>query len=288
MSKTIAFACRVVVMLAFLITIPLIALFGKSLPDVAETVWSYWKKPTQENNWPDAEEAPPFASQAVAAQPTDKALATAHSTDLAALASNTNHPTTSTASLQPNPSQPTAAPLTPYAPTANNWSNTQSTSPNTPPSHAGNQASYNAYANNTGSNLAGNIGTNTPYTNTAPIVSSPAPPYGSQPLAQTAVGQPAQNSDFEQISKRLQQLGATYYRLESWGNGQPLFRFQCRMAIVGSTGLTRQFEATHQDPAEAMRQVLRQIEVWQESQRTPHNVQPPTPTNVYNVPNSLR
>ena len=64
------------------------------------------------------------------------------------------------------------------------------------------------------------------------------------------------------VQDRLRELGATYYLLESWGNGQRMYRFCCKMAIGGSADYTRCFEATHGDPLQAMAGVLRQVETW--------------------------
>jgi hypothetical protein len=65
---------------------------------------------------------------------------------------------------------------------------------------------------------------------------------------------------FHAIQDRLRRLGATYYLLESWGNRDQVYRFYCKMAVGGSADYTRCYEATHADPLEAMRQVLRQVE----------------------------
>ena len=67
---------------------------------------------------------------------------------------------------------------------------------------------------------------------------------------------------FERIQQRLRRLGATYYLLEAWGSEDQLFRFHCRMALAGSPGATRHFEATDRDPFEAMSRVLREVEAW--------------------------
>lgn len=249
MSKSIAFACRVVVMLSFLIAIPLIALFGKSLPDVAETVWKYWKKPAQENAWVNAEEAPLFSPAAATPELPDGFPS---SQQQVALTSNTDNSTIPAAYLAPStPSQSMVPSPSPYV-------------PSTVPS--------NAYPPRGGEQR--------PFSDPGLVTTESAPAYASQPLvpmqtaSPTAVSQApgasqlppsSQDGEFQQISQRLQELGATYYRLESWGSGRPLFRFQCRMAIMGSSGLTRQFEATDQDPAQAMRQVLNQIEAWKQT-----------------------
>jgi hypothetical protein len=79
------------------------------------------------------------------------------------------------------------------------------------------------------------------------------------------VGAAETPSNADDIPKRLQQLGATYYVLEAWGNGEQLYRFYCKMAVVGSADYAQCFEATDSDPQQAMRRVLRQVEAWRET-----------------------
>ena len=70
------------------------------------------------------------------------------------------------------------------------------------------------------------------------------------------------------LQRRLQQLGATYYRLESWGNEGPRFRFECRVAFDRASACARHFEATDRDPMQAIAAVVRQVEAWVAAQRT--------------------
>jgi len=68
-------------------------------------------------------------------------------------------------------------------------------------------------------------------------------------------------SEFLEIQQRLQDLGSTYYRLETW-SGRSQFRFHCRMAVRENSHYSRNFEATDADPMAAMRKVLEQVERW--------------------------
>ena len=67
---------------------------------------------------------------------------------------------------------------------------------------------------------------------------------------------------FSQIQKRLRDLGAVYYRLETWGSTTPGFRFQCRVALGGHKGLSRHFEATDFGALASMEKVLAEVELW--------------------------
>ncbi len=67
---------------------------------------------------------------------------------------------------------------------------------------------------------------------------------------------------FQQIERRLRELGATYYLLETWGPNGEQYRFHCKMAIAGNPNYNRHFEATESDPIRAMRAALDQVEQW--------------------------
>ena len=255
MSKSIAFACRVVVMLTFLIAIPLIALFGKSLPDVAGTVWEYWQKPkAEENAWADAGEAPLYS-------PETAAKVSPHGPSGMPLATNglsSVNPATFIAPAE----QPGRASNPSVSPSRQSLSHLPYLRPN--------------MASNTTSPNAG--GTMPNANGTMPINTHVAPPYGNQPLAPQRITPspsstnrplplpstlpPAQQQTIEGIFARLKQLGAMHYQLEYWGNQPRLYRFECRMAVVGTQGLTQQFEATDPDQVKAAITVLRKVEAW--------------------------
>jgi hypothetical protein len=105
----------------------------------------------------------------------------------------------------------------------------------------------------------------TPAVQPQPLPVAP-PTLAIQPVAPVDAAQTAKASlDADDIPKRLKDLGATYYVLESWGNDQQLYRFYCRMAVAGSSDYTQCFEATDANPQQAMQRVLRQVESWHET-----------------------
>jgi len=67
---------------------------------------------------------------------------------------------------------------------------------------------------------------------------------------------------FTLMQSRLKELGATYTLLESWGSKGDLYRFYCKLAIGGNVNYTRYFEATDPDSFSAMAKVLQQVEAW--------------------------
>lgn len=67
---------------------------------------------------------------------------------------------------------------------------------------------------------------------------------------------------FAGLERRLRELGAAYYRLETWGDNGELYRFHCEMAIAGNPAATQHFEATERDALQAMGRVVQQVEDW--------------------------
>ncbi|MHC4399231.1 MAG: hypothetical protein ACYTG0_06105 [Planctomycetota bacterium] len=65
---------------------------------------------------------------------------------------------------------------------------------------------------------------------------------------------------FAYFQKRLRELGATYYLLETWGADGQYFRFHARIAMAGNPNFIRHFEATSPDALGAIAEVLRQVE----------------------------
>ncbi len=79
---------------------------------------------------------------------------------------------------------------------------------------------------------------------------------------------PDTSSDlFVAIQSRLQQLGAVYYLLETWGSDPPCYRFYARMAVGGNRNVTRHFEAVDHIPLRAMQRVLEQVERWKAAEQ---------------------
>lgn len=67
---------------------------------------------------------------------------------------------------------------------------------------------------------------------------------------------------FSVLERRLRELGATQYRLETWGADGGLYRFRCLMAVPERPTHNRYFEATDAEALRAMQRVLAQVERW--------------------------
>ena len=229
---------RALVMMAFLIAIPLVALFGTSLPDVIKAVkegrWptltgmaqaflsTHTPNPNQDQNRPqNAPDEPAKFKPAGDPLPTGTAA-------MLAIPANVN--TLAPAAPPINAAGPTDPP-----PMAPRWSAELTPRQTSAVVPAGYEAAID------------------PAAHAAPVT----PPAATTPKAA---------DPFLHTQKRLQELGATYYLLESWGGQQQLYRFYCKMAVGGNPNYTRYFEAIESDPLRAMSQVLGQVESWRAGQ----------------------
>jgi len=84
---------------------------------------------------------------------------------------------------------------------------------------------------------------------------------GESPLAVTSA-RVVSPDRLAEIQRELQRLGAEYYRLESWADERPVYRFFCRIEADSSGGGHRVFEATREDSLAAMEQVLADVQAW--------------------------
>jgi hypothetical protein len=98
-----------------------------------------------------------------------------------------------------------------------------------------------------------------------PTFSPPAPRVASEVSIQQvswerSQQQPPQN--FELLEQYLKTLGATYYRLEKWGNRGELFRFSCFVTPLEPHSYEKHFQAIGADAVTVMRSVIAEIEAW--------------------------
>ncbi|HUY87950.1 MAG TPA: hypothetical protein VMV10_04365 [Pirellulales bacterium] len=75
------------------------------------------------------------------------------------------------------------------------------------------------------------------------------------------------NDPFARGERRLRQYGATHYRLESWGDGGELFRCSANVALPNHRYGARHFEATAASPSQAIDRLLEKVEAWRAAQR---------------------
>ncbi|WP_144977974.1 hypothetical protein [Bremerella volcania] len=103
------------------------------------------------------------------------------------------------------------------------------------------------------------------------FASPPSDPIQDLPLPSNRLTAPASqpsgliSQGTQDIQAELDQLGANYYRLESWGSSPRVYRFHCTVAIkIGQSEYSQRFEATAENPEAAMRQVHTDVQAWHE------------------------
>lgn len=95
------------------------------------------------------------------------------------------------------------------------------------------------------------------------VLRAQEPERNPQKLEANAEGLPA--ITWKEAQHRLTRIGATRYRLETWGS-QGQFLFSCSVPLKSNTGLNRHFEARAEDPMHAVALVLDEIEHWKQTQ----------------------
>ncbi len=86
-------------------------------------------------------------------------------------------------------------------------------------------------------------------------------PADAGPTGNSAGKTPPPSPDsFKQIERRIQDLGATYYRLEADGTGTEPYHFCCMVSMAGDANHIHRYEARDSDPLRAMEKVLHEVE----------------------------
>jgi len=262
-QSSAAVACRAMVMVACLVGLFGAALFGTELPDLVKGLLAgHWPAGTNTAN-ELASEAPPFGSPLSSQReswPADGPNNAFGWPDRSPREATTVTDATGQAvpevfhDVEMN-RRPAAGGMAPMA------------SPRGVPRTGAVQASYESWAGQP-SDKPGTSREAYPEVAAAANVQPPAQDVfqPNQPSQVAMSPQPRQTVDrFTYIQTRLRELGATYYLLETWGSEGQYFRFHCRMAVGGSQGYARHFEATEADALQAMARVLEEVESWRGS-----------------------
>ncbi|HJT32870.1 MAG TPA: hypothetical protein VJ783_12590 [Pirellulales bacterium] len=75
------------------------------------------------------------------------------------------------------------------------------------------------------------------------------------------------NDSFARSERRLRELGATHYRLETWGARGEFYRCTCNIPVRPRSPAARHFESIEPAPSEAIEAVIRQVEHWRTERR---------------------
>ena len=253
MQSSATVACRAGVMLVCLIAIPLAALFGSKLPDLTKGLLEQgWDLSLLEPGWDlsllsrrdSPTEAPPFGPSVSTAPWSNRP----GSGNLGGIPSHWQAVPPAEAGRSPtvraiyeSPIEGTS-PHGPHAPSAEVISTAWATDADPP--HLVPVAMPGQ-----GDGSGGRAGR---FSSVAGPQAGPATPESLQA-----------SSEVVHVQRRLRELGAAYYALETWGAHGRLFRFHARMSVPDGTGGLRHFEAVDADPVRAMTDVLDQVETWQ-------------------------
>jgi hypothetical protein len=261
MQSSTAIAFRALIMLIFMICVPLVAIFGRDLPEVIKGLLDgrISVQVTEQNKVATTPAAPqavtppnnPFADAApYRAGPAPAAMPPAAIPAAATPNMQTAGPVVPAADFPAGPA-PAAVPAVGFLPPANGPASVP------PPSNPYSEPS-NPTANwpNIAAAQTPPDAFNPPQDARPAAASEPAGPEGTAALT-------SGDNAFRQIGARLRELGAANYRLETWGAQNEQYRFECRMSIGGNIGVTQHFEAVEDDPLRAMENVLRQVDDWQ-------------------------
>jgi hypothetical protein len=82
-----------------------------------------------------------------------------------------------------------------------------------------------------------------------------------------ASAEPTADDPLSRGERRLRELGASWYRLETWGVTGELYRFSCKVPLANQAQAARHFEATETTPAKVIEAVVEQVETWQAKRR---------------------
>jgi len=234
-QSSVAVVCRAVVMLACLVSIPLVAVSGGSLPKPLESVLAdYWPSAFSQDG--DSPDEPPLF----------------HPTEMASIAPIPHAPTGRSGGAEES------------APRFAGHSNML----DTPPAVSADVVPVGFESPAPAASAAEPAGlrsTTAPQLN--PVSQPPDGRDSGVELRQAAPAEqspktPAPSDPFSAMQSRLQQLGATYVLLESMGNRQEVYRCYCRIAVGGDPSYAYYFEAVESAPLGAMAQVVRQVEQW--------------------------
>jgi hypothetical protein len=235
----VATALRALVMLICLIVVPLAAVFGTSLPDVARRLleghWSQSPAVATEN----AEESPHYRTDPAGATPLDRG----------------GRPQGEARSAEVLPATYQMPDPLDRSVEAAVWQG-----PGSPAKDASSRLLH-AAAELAGQGLS-DVGAGAAGSAKAELFGAPPGELPATELSTQPASPGSATDQFADAQKRLRQMGATYYLLEAWGSDAERFRFHCEMAIAGNPHHTRHFEKTDIDPMRAVARVLQEVEAW--------------------------
>jgi hypothetical protein len=269
MQSSAMVALRTAIMITCLVAVPLAAVFGTALPKVVRSAFDRRGKTSPWSNLPSDDEpapptvlameeiiaptpAPPSSGRAVAEN--HLSLPTAHITGVRPIDEGLLTP-------------PAAAPVE----TAPLWS--------PPPRTARATSTRDMTAHFAPSPLPHRIDESRPGELQKTVYSPPrgeplesgdddsAEEQGTLVAVDRSTGQGLADNVLADGERRLRRLGATYYRLETWGGEGRFYRCSCNVALKAGSRMTRHFEAIEAAPSQAIDAVIKQVDAWRAKRR---------------------
>lgn len=264
MQSSTMVALRTMVMVTCLVAVPLAAVVGTALPKVLKSaLQGQTASLSREADSPDApdedEPQPPLIhSPLLAAEADDTASTASPDKQPPGVAA----PVARITAVRPAPAAPVAT-ITDVRPVASD--RIAQTAPlwNAAPRTARSSATRQTTAHSLTERPLVKTGYSPPPPHVAPIRTAED---GDAPLA--SLDRPAKpNDSFARSERRLRELGATQYRLETWGAQSELYRCTCNVPVRPRSRAARHFEGIEPAPSEAIDAVIHQVERWRAEQR---------------------
>ena len=266
MQSSAMVALRTMIMITCLVAVPLAAVVGTALPKVVKSAIdgrdsSFFSRDGVTSDEP----RPPVAHSVLAA---DDSIATAVPTpsghDLAA-ASEPRQPTAHITGVRPIDDEPAeavvqTAPLWNRSPrTASSPRNRDTTAHFAPsPRLHGRAAAARRRAEPRADGLQKTVYSPPDEDDSA----VPSPGTDGDDDRMVPIERPAGQNSFAESERRLRDLGAIYYRLETWGADAEFYRCSCSVALSPRSRATRHFEAIDAAPSQAIDAVIKQVDAW--------------------------
>lgn len=290
MQSTAMVALRTTIMIVCLVAVPLAAVMGTALPRFLASLLDGRGK-TTDAHAPAAQDRPTAVAGHEPDQATAADEAVVHLPDGEA---DGQHPTAHITAVRPVPDEPLTVrgePRAPEAPVASVrgvgaapsteetspfWSAGRRTSDSSPPRYS--TAQYNSRGAGTNGPSTEDTGVQhvkrlkqglhqanllkTDYSVDSKAKQEPSERPLVKVIPQTGERDPraVTNDPFATSEQRLRELGATYYRLESWGDRGEFYRCACDVRLGSRSRAARHFEAIEPTASQAVAAVIAQVE----------------------------
>lgn len=264
MQSSTMVALRTMVMVTCLVAVPLAAVIGTALPKVLKSAWqgqpvAVSQEKEESPGMTRAQEPPPLAHAPLLADEPGQTAPTVAADEAPPISAA---PLARITAVRPAPADPVAI-ITDVRPVSSG--EIAQTAPlwNASPRSARSSATRQTTAHS----LTARPLLKTDYSPPSPTTAR-ATTVGADDAPLASLERPAgPNDSFARSERRLRELGATHYRLETWGSQGELYRCTCNIPVRPRSAAARHFESIEPAPSAAIDAVIRQVEHWRAEQR---------------------